>query len=160
MFKLIFLNTICSMFILTSKVRISLIRLTGIRIGNDTSMRSRVYFDSNNIEIGNHCSINHSCQFNVGKGNVTINDNVFIGMNVNFCCISHILGNENQRAGENTYDNIHIDDGVWIGANVVILPGVKIGKGAIIAAGSTVTKDVKPNVIVGGNPAITIKQLD
>lgn len=50
-----------------------------------------------------------------------------------------------------------IEDDVWIGANVIILPGVKISKGSIIGAGSVVTKNVPEYAIVGGNPARVIK---
>jgi acetyltransferase-like isoleucine patch superfamily enzyme len=53
-----------------------------------------------------------------------------------------------------------IEENVWIGANAVILPGVKIGKNSIVGAGSIVTKDVEENVIVAGNPARIIKRLD
>ena len=53
--------------------------------------------------------------------------------------------------------NISIDDDVWIGANAVILGGVNIGRGAIVAAGSVVSKDVPPHTVVGGVPARTIK---
>lgn len=52
---------------------------------------------------------------------------------------------------------IIIEDEVWLGANSIILSGVTIGKGAIVAAGSVVTKDVPPYTIVGGNPAKFIK---
>ncbi|EOB2211040.1 DapH/DapD/GlmU-related protein [Campylobacter upsaliensis] len=52
-----------------------------------------------------------------------------------------------------------IKDRVWIGINATICPGVTIGENAIIATGSVVTKDVPPNVIVGGNPAKILKTL-
>lgn len=55
---------------------------------------------------------------------------------------------------ENIYDkDMHIEDDVWIGANVTILPGIYVGQGAVIGAGSVVTKDVEPYEIVAGNPA-------
>lgn len=50
-----------------------------------------------------------------------------------------------------------IEDDVWIGARVIILPGVKVGKGSVIGAGSVVTKDVMPYTVVGGNPARVLK---
>ncbi len=54
-------------------------------------------------------------------------------------------------------DNVVIGNDVWIGANAIILPGVNIGDGAVIGAGTVVTKDVPPYAIVGGNPARVIK---
>ena len=56
-----------------------------------------------------------------------------------------------------TLKKVNIGNNVWIAANAIILPGVTIGQGAVVAAGSVVTKDVKPNTIVGGNPATFIK---
>ena len=57
-----------------------------------------------------------------------------------------------KRAGM-TFQPIHIEKNVWIGANVTVLPGVTIGKGSIIAAGAVVTKDVPANMIAAGVPA-------
>ena len=54
---------------------------------------------------------------------------------------------------------IHIGKKVWLGANVTVLPGVTIGDNAIVAAGAVVTKDVEPNIIVGGIPAKFIKKI-
>jgi len=51
-----------------------------------------------------------------------------------------------------------IEDDVWIGTNAIILPGRRLGKGSIIAAGAVVTRDVEPYAIVGGNPARLIKR--
>ena len=53
---------------------------------------------------------------------------------------------------------ITIGDGVWLGARAIILPGVTIGEGAVVAAGAVVTKDVEPWAVVGGNPAKFIKK--
>ena len=55
---------------------------------------------------------------------------------------------------------IEIKDKAWIGFNVIILKGVTVGEGAVVAAGSVVTKDVSPFTLVGGNPAVEIKKLE
>ena len=70
-------------------------------------------------------------------------------MNVSFICVSHQIGNLSKRAGQNVYESINVEDGVWIGANSTILPGVKLGKGSIVAAGAVVTRNVEANCIVG-----------
>lgn len=57
-------------------------------------------------------------------------------------------------------DSIRIKENAWIGANVTVLPGVTVGKNAIVAADSTVTKDVPDNVIVAGTPARIIKEIN
>ena len=55
---------------------------------------------------------------------------------------------------------IHIEKNVWIGSNSTILPGVTIGKNAVVAAGAVVTKDVSENTVVGGVPARIIKTIN
>ena len=93
------------------------------------------------------------------KSNVTIGDNVVIGPNVNIYTSSHPF-NESQRLKGIEYAiPITIHNNVWIGGNVTILPGDKINQGAIIGAGSVVTKDIPPYVIAGGNPCEVIRPI-
>lgn len=77
-----------------------------------------------------------------------------------FCTSTHMLVEEEQRAGVAIGKPIMVNDGAWIGARVVIAPGIIIGKGAIVAIGSVVTKNVPDNELWGGNPAKFIRQLD
>lgn len=89
---------------------------------------------------------------------VTIGDEVFIGPKVNLITINHDPDPENRSA---TYGRpIVIEDKAWIGINSTILPGVRIGYGAIVGAGSVVTKDVPPMTVVAGNPAKFIKKIE
>ena len=87
---------------------------------------------------------------------VKIHNNVSIATNVRF--VNHdridivLSGIFNKKYGKQ-YGCIEVMDNVFIGADTVILPGVKIGPNAIVGAGSIVTKDVPPGTIVGGNPA-------
>ena len=67
---------------------------------------------------------------------------------------------KNKNWGSVVTEEIVIEDDVWIGFNSIILKGVRVGKGAIIAAGSVVTKDVEPFTVVGGNPAKFIKSIE
>lgn len=69
------------------------------------------------------------------------------------------IGSPQKRAGVNKYGDIIVEDGAWIGANVTILPGVRIGTGAVVAAGAVVCKSVRNNELVGGTPAKPIKYL-
>jgi len=101
----------------------------------------------------------------------TLNDNPYIGNYVMFGPSVTIRGGnhrtdvigrhiyeieESDKLPENDQDVV-IEDGVWVGCNVIILKGVTIGRGAVVAAGSVVTKNVPPYSIVGGNPAKIIK---
>ncbi|MDX6914048.1 DapH/DapD/GlmU-related protein [Pectobacterium carotovorum] len=84
---------------------------------------------------------------------VTIKDNCDIGHEVSFITGSHEIGGSERRAGKGTAASITVEEGCWIGARAVILGGVTIGQGAIVAAGSVVTDDVPPNSLVAGVPA-------
>ena len=84
---------------------------------------------------------------------ITIGDNVMIGAQVMILTSTHELGPREHRAGLLTRSPVTIGDGVWIGARSVLLPGVTIGDGAVVDAGSVVNKDVPPNARFGGIPA-------
>lgn len=73
---------------------------------------------------------------------------------------SHIIGSAGQRWGENVSESVIIDDGVWIGANVTVLPGVMICKGGIIVAGAVVTKSTEKNALYAGVPATKVRNLE
>ena len=86
-----------------------------------------------------------------------LGENVFLGPKVNIITINHDPDPENRDA---TYGRpVVLEDRVWVGINATILPGVRIGYGAIVGANSVVTKDVPPMTVVAGNPARIIKEL-
>ena len=129
---------------------------------NNAEIRSNVMITNpDKIKMGKDCFINHNVSFLLGGAaqGVIIGDNVYIGPNTIITTVTHVLGSADKRAGENNYLPITIENGVWIGASCTILPGVKIGKGSVIAAGAVVTDDVPENVLIGGVPAKIIKQL-
>ena len=104
------------------------------------------------LKIGNGVSIGDRTEIHVGK-EVTIGDGTLISWD---CCIMdrdyHAIGDAE------IMKPVHIGNHVWIGCKAVILKGVTIGDGAVIAAGAIVTKDVPPRCVVGGNPARVIKE--
>jgi len=110
-----------------------------------------------NITIGNNCYFNYGVKI-LDSFEVVIGDNVFIAPNVVISPVTHPIEAKNRRnlIGK----KIIIENNVWIGASAIILPGVKIGQGAVIAAGSVVKNDVKPNTVVGGIPAKFIKTIN
>lgn len=130
--------------------------------GKKTVIRRGCFFDRpSRVIIGNNSFINRNCQFHVGASTgISIGSNTFLAMNVTLICISHSIGTAFQRAGYNTYASISIGNGVWIGANTTILPGVCIGNGSIIAAGSVVARSIGMNELWGGVPAKLIRKLD
>ena len=110
-----------------------------------------------NIILGDNVFINSCCHFQ-DQGGITIGNNVLIGHNVVIATLNH---NQNPELRASIIPKpVKIGNNVWIGSNATILPGVTISDGAIIAAGAVVTKDVKKNSIVGGNPAKLIKEIE
>lgn len=127
--------------------------------------RDSEFFPEKNIYIGNNVSIGPYALFWSLHAKIQIEDNVLIGPRVTIVTGDHrsdIIGKhiidvgENEKKQENDQDVI-IENGAWIGANVTILKGVRIGTDAIIAAGSVVTKNVDPYSVFGGVPAKKIK---
>ena len=110
-----------------------------------------------NITVGKNVFIKSCCHFQ-DQGKITIGDNVLIGHNVVIATLNH-----NQIPDKRASilpKAVTIGNKVWIGSNSTILPGIIIEEGAIVAAGSTVTKNVKKNTIVAGNPAKIIRTIE
>ena len=102
---------------------------------------------------------NYGCFFDLGEC-IYIGNNVAIVMNVKFITTSHEIGEPSRRAAKPIREPVYVGDGSWIGADTTILPGVRIGKGVVVGAGSLVTKDLDDNSIYVGRPAYKIKELD
>lgn len=126
-----------------------------LRIGekSSTHMGLKLY-TYGHITIGNHCVIDRNCALD-GRGGIVIGNNVNISPEVMILTAYHNPDSEDFAGVEKS---VIIEDYAWIATRALVLPGVKIGRGAIVAAGSVVTKDVPPNVIVGGNPARFIRE--
>ncbi len=113
------------------------------------------------IRIGDHVYIGHGVALH-GVGGITIGDNVSFSPHVHI----HTSNHRYEDGEAIPYDRVsylkpvRIESHCWIGANVLICPGVTIGEGAVVAMGSVVTKDVAPLTVVGGNPARPIKERD
>lgn len=115
-----------------------------------------------NLFIGKHFYANYNFTV-LDYDKITIGNNVLIGPNVTLSSATHNV-DYHIRNKDDEMDimgaPIVIEDYVWIGANVVVLPGVTIGKHSVIAAGSVVTKDIPADCIAGGVPAKVIKKLN
>ena len=112
-----------------------------------------------NLSIGERTYINTPCAIDLNAP-VRIGHDVGIGHDTIFITSNHEIGPAAARMSRLKPSPITIEDGAWIGACVTILPGVKVGRGAFVAAGSVVTQDVPPNAKVAGNYAKVIGWLD
>ena len=110
-----------------------------------------------NIHLGENVFINSGCKFQ-DQGGIYIGDRSLIGHNVVLATLNHSLDPAKRSSLEPA--PIHIEEDVWIGSNATVLPGVRIGRGAVVAAGAVVTKDVPAMTIVGGVPAKPIKKIE
>lgn len=123
-----------------------------IKIGKGSSVHLNTRVNRFNIVIAENSVINRKCYLD-GRGGLIIGSNVSISPEVHLLTASHDL---NSRVFKYIEDSITIEDFVWIGTRAMILPGVVLGKGCVVAAGSVVTKNVAPYSIVGGIPAKNI----
>ncbi len=125
---------------------------------SQSKIEDKVYIsDCSNIKIGRNCRINE----NVFIQGAFIGNDVLIAPNCSLLSVSHIHKDKKTpiiQQGETKPNPPIIEDNVWIGRNVVVLPGVTISKGSIIGAGAIVNKDVEPYSIYAGVPAKLIKR--
>lgn len=110
------------------------------------------------LVVGEHCFVNHGCLFDLGAP-ITIADHVYVAHRVMIITSSHGMGPHWQRAGDVEPRPVAIEQGAWLGAGTIVLPGMTVGAGAVVAAGSVVNRDVAPNTLVAGVPAKSIRQL-
>lgn len=140
------------------KIRELFSKLTESEIDETFGLFPPFYTDcGKNIKIGKKVFINACCRFQ-DQGGIEIGDGSLIGHNTTIATLNHDF---NPLKRQNlTPSPVKIGKNVWIGSDCTILPGVEIGDGAIIGAGSVVTKSVPKNVIAVGNPARVIKEIE
>jgi maltose O-acetyltransferase len=133
------------------RLRLSIIKRYFGSVGNDVSILRNVEFRApNNIFIGNNVVVNSFALLDGRGGKLVIGNNVDIAREVNIWTLEHDVDDDFHitKGG-----NVTIEDYVWISTRSTILPNITIGRGAVVASGAVVTKDVPPMAIVGGVPA-------
>jgi acetyltransferase-like isoleucine patch superfamily enzyme len=132
-------------------------RVLGIHFGRHSCVQLGCYISfyslrdvrRRSVSVGSHTVINRGCTLDI-RGGVTIGENVSVSPEVAIITASHGL-NGIDFPLEN--GPVAIGDHVWIGSRAVILPGVTLGRGSVVAAGAVVTRDVPPLIVVAGVPA-------
>lgn len=144
---------------------------SGIQLGEDTLIGPYVSISAGMaptqdllsdeiVVIGDRCLIGRQSSI-VGHFSIVIEDDVFFGPNVYVTDQNHAVDDLSMPIGKQsmTEQPVRIGAGSWLGANVVVLPGVTIGKHVAVGAGSIVTKDLPDNCVAVGSPARVLKQL-
>jgi maltose O-acetyltransferase len=111
-----------------------------------------------NIAVGMQTILNYGCVV-LDSGRITIGDHVWIGPSVQIYTVDHPLDHETRRTDLLVPSPVEIGDDVWIGGASVICPGVKIGSGSVVGAGSVVTRAIPPRVFAAGNPCTVRRRL-
>ncbi len=128
------------------------------KCGERLVVNGKVSGSLSSLYIGNFVNFNSNATI-IGSGKVVIGDYFHCGMGLTIMTENHNYDKGNKIPYDNTYitKDVIIKDFVWLGHNVTLIPGITIGEGAIIAAGSVVVNDVPDHAIFGGNPAKFIK---
>ena len=133
-------------------LRVYLYRRIGMKVGRNCVIRRGIYLASpNELVVGDGSFLGRASLY--CTGGVTIGKNVNISDGAVIITAKHDINSPDFAA---RYEPISIEDWCWIASNAIILGGVRVGEGAVVAAGAVVTKDVPPYSVVGGNPAVVI----
>lgn len=142
-------------FIPSHHLRKAIYRRAGMSIPSTSAIHFRTeFYAPENIVIGEHVTIGDSA-FLDGRSGLSIGDSVNFGSHVSIYTREHDV---DSPTFAETGGPVNIGDHAWVASHAIILPGVTIGQGAVVAAGAVVTKDVEPFMIVGGNPARPIRR--
>ena len=134
-------------------------RAAGIAV-SQVGIESGTVFRNLNLSIGAGAYVNRGVQIE-GSGRVTLGEKVAIGPGVLILTSTHDVGPSEWRAGEGLAKTrpVNIGAGSWVGARATILPGVSIGRGCVVGAGSVVTRDFGPDLLIAGIPAVVKRSL-
>ena len=112
-----------------------------------------------NIRVGENFFANMNMVV-LDEATVTFGDNVFVGPNCAFYTAVHPIDAERRNSNLQSSLPITVGDNVWLGGNVVVLPGVTIGAGSVIGAGAVVTHDIPSGVVAAGNPCRVLRNVE
>ena len=112
-----------------------------------------------NTTMGDHVFLNNLCYI-IDNNEVHIGHHAMIGPCVQFYTAAHLLQAEPRNRGLEVAKRIVVEDNVWIGGGAILLPGVTVGRNAVVGAGAIVSRDVPPNTVVAGNPARVIREIE
>lgn len=151
------MNTIVGSSLCPRRVRRVLLNAWGLDV-RTSGIMERCFFGGREITLGRGVFLNVGCVID-NSASVTIEDECRLGMGVTIATSTHQDGGPERRAGEVRALPVVIKRGAWLGSSVTVLPGVTVGEGCIVGAGSVVTKDLEPHGLYLGVPAGRIRDL-
>lgn len=129
-------------------------------IGRDSIIEPPFYCSyGQNTHMGDHVFVNSLCTF-LDNNEVRVGDHVMIGPVVQIYTAAHPLQAAARNEGWEVAKPIVIEDNVWLGGGAILLPGVTIGRNAVVGAGAVVSHSVPANTAVAGNPARVIREIE
>lgn len=150
-----------SPFLPSKILRRVIMRFCGVEIPKSSYVGAGTVIGSNLIRIGEHVGVNIRSHLD-GAASITLENYVRLGSSVTILTGTHDI-EDNVIRRDLTKPTIprpvKICRGTWLGANVVVLPGITIGEGCVVAAGSVVTRDLNPNALYAGVPATKVRDL-
>lgn len=138
-----------------------LLRLMGIRLGRRCYINPGVRFHRTNIRFGNRCIVGKDCLFD-SSGQIEIGDRVSMAARCVVHSATHQIAKNVLRMDLVQTDLLHtrIERGCWLGVGAVVLPGVTVGEGCVLAAGAVVRRNCAPNGLYAGVPASRVRDLE
>jgi maltose O-acetyltransferase len=152
------LGAVAALPIVPHGTRARVLRAAGMRIDEGAWVSPNTVFTHCRSVIAAGAYIARQCYFE-DHSPVTVGRNVHIAPGCRLLTATHAIGGPDCRAGAWSCEPITIGDGSWLGGSVTVLPGVTIGNGCVVAAGSVVTRDCEPNGLYAGVPATRKRDL-
>ena len=118
----------------------------------------RANWGGHHVHFGSGIYVNSNLTL-VDDGHIYVGDKVMFGPNVTIATANHPIDPELRSRALQYNKDVYIGENVWIGAGVIVVPGVHIGKNSVIGAGSVVTKDIPENVVAVGNPCRVLREI-
>lgn len=143
---------------LSPRVRLRILRAAGLDIAPGASVHGGCFFFGAEVAVAEGAWIAHGCYFD-SRAPIEVGREAYIGYEAMICTSGHRIGAASRRAGDFLASPIRVGAGAWIGARALILPGVSVGAGSVVAAGAVVTADCEPNGLYAGVPARRVKAL-
>ena len=143
-----------------NRLRVELLRRWGMQIAAGTEIGPRCHFSGPGVILG-ECFLNREVQLDAsGTATITIGEGCELGPGTMLTTSHHEIGPASRRSGVAAPRSIVIERGCWLGARVLVLPGVTVGAGCVLAAGCVANRDCEPNGLYAGVPARRIRDLD